>query len=184
MLTLGFYDDVPQGAASRKRRTARSLRRGRAQLLGAPVSIRCIIAERPARAPGKSPLVQHAVENHGANDRLRRPGVLSDGNEPRHDGEDRADAGSSSQKAQADLAEKRAEGTSGGGAVHIVLTGGMKVDSLKIDKEVVDPDDVEMLEDLLTAALNEVLQKVQSLQMGQLAGLAGSLGLGGIPGLQ
>jgi nucleoid-associated protein EbfC len=87
-------------------------------------------------------------------------------------------------KAQADLAEKRAEGTSGGGAVHIVLTGGMQVDSLKIDKEVIDPDDVEMLEDLLTAALNEVLGKVQSLQMSQLAGLAGSLGIGGIPGLQ
>ena len=86
-------------------------------------------------------------------------------------------------KAQADLAEKRAEGTAGGGAVHVVITGGMKVDSLKIDKEVVDPDDVEMLEDLLTAALNEVLQKVQALQMGQLAGLAGSLGIGGIPGL-
>jgi DNA-binding YbaB/EbfC family protein len=87
-------------------------------------------------------------------------------------------------KAQVDLAEKRAEGTSGGGAVHIVLTGGMQVDSLKIDKEVIDPDDVEMLEDLLTAALNEVLGKVQSLQMSQLAGLAGSLGIGGIPGLQ
>jgi DNA-binding YbaB/EbfC family protein len=87
-------------------------------------------------------------------------------------------------KAQADLAEKRAEGTAGGGAVHVVITGGMKVESLKIDKEVVDPDDVEMLEDLLTAALNEVLQKVQALQMGQLAGLAGSLGIGGIPGLQ
>ena len=87
-------------------------------------------------------------------------------------------------KAQSDLAEKRAEGSSGGGAVHIVVTGGMKVESLKIDKEVVDPDDVEMLEDLLTAAVNEVLQKVQALQMGQLAGLAGSLGIGGIPGLQ
>ena len=87
-------------------------------------------------------------------------------------------------KAQSDLAEKRAEGSSGGGAVQIVVTGGMKVDSLKIDKEVVDPEDVEMLEDLLTAALNEVLAKVQSLQMGQLVGLAGSLGIGNVPGLK
>lgn len=86
-------------------------------------------------------------------------------------------------KAQSDLAEKRADGSAGGGAVQIVLTGGMQVESLKIDKEVVDPDDIEMLEDLVTAALNEALAKVQSLQMGQLAGLAGSLGLGGIPGL-
>jgi hypothetical protein len=87
------------------------------------------------------------------------------------------------QKAQADLAEKRAEGTAGGGAVHVVITGGMKIESLKIDKEVIDPDDAEMLEDLITAALNEALAKVQSLQMGQLAGLAGSIGLGNIPGL-
>lgn len=87
------------------------------------------------------------------------------------------------QKAQAELAEKRVEGTAGGGAVKVVLTGGMQVETLEIDKEVVDPDDVEMLEDLLTAALNEVLGKVQSLQMSQLAGVAGSLGLG-LPGMQ
>jgi hypothetical protein len=87
------------------------------------------------------------------------------------------------QKAQADLAEKRADGSAGGGAVQVVLTGGMKVESIKIDKEVIDPDDAEMLEDLVTAALNEALGKVQSMQMGQLAGLAGSLGIGGIPGL-
>ena len=86
-------------------------------------------------------------------------------------------------KAQAELAEKKLEGTSGGGAVAIVLTGGMKVDTLKIDKEVVDPEDVEMLEDLITAALNEALQKVQAQQMGQLVGLAGSLGIGNIPGV-
>ncbi len=95
-----------------------------------------------------------------------------------------AQMGAQLAKAQADLAEKRVEGTSGGGAVHLVLTGGMKVESIKVDKEVVDPDDVEMLEDLLTAAMNEALGKVQSLQMGQLAGLAGSLGLGNVPGLQ
>jgi DNA-binding YbaB/EbfC family protein len=87
------------------------------------------------------------------------------------------------QKAQADLAEQRAEGTAGGGAIQVVLTGGMQVDSIKINKDVVDPDDVEMLEDLLTAALNEVLAKVQSMQYGQLAGLAGNMGLGNIPGL-
>lgn len=94
-----------------------------------------------------------------------------------------AQMGQQLQKAQADLAEKRAEGSAGGGAVHVVLTGGMKVESLKIDKEVIDPDDAEMLEDLITAAMNEALATVQTLQMGQLAGLAGSLGVGGIPGL-
>jgi DNA-binding YbaB/EbfC family protein len=83
------------------------------------------------------------------------------------------------QKAQADLALKTAEGTAGGGMVHVVITGGMKVESLKIDKEAVDPEDVEMLEDLVTAAVNEALAKVQSMQMGQLAGIAGSV----LPGL-
>jgi DNA-binding YbaB/EbfC family protein len=87
-------------------------------------------------------------------------------------------------KAQNDLAEQKAEGSAGGGMVKVVVTGGMKIDSLHIDKEVIDPDDPEMLEDMLTAALNEVLAKVQSMQMSQLAGLAGSLGIGGIPGLQ
>jgi len=94
-----------------------------------------------------------------------------------------AQMGQQLQKAQAELAEKRAEATAGGGAVEIVITGGMKVEKLKISQEVVDPDDVEMLEDLLTAALNEVLAKVQSLQMGQLGSLAGSLGIGNLPGL-
>jgi DNA-binding YbaB/EbfC family protein len=83
------------------------------------------------------------------------------------------------QKAQAELAEKTADGTAGGGAVKVVVTGGLKIESLKIDKEVVDAEDVEMLEDLVTAALNEALAKVQSMQMGQLAGLAGNL----LPGL-
>ncbi|MEX2226734.1 MAG: YbaB/EbfC family nucleoid-associated protein [Dehalococcoidia bacterium] len=87
-------------------------------------------------------------------------------------------------KAQSDLAEQKAEGSAGGGMVKVTVTGGMKIDSLHIDKEVIDPDDPEMLEDMLTAALNEVLAKVQSMQMSQLAGLAGSLGIGGVPGLQ
>ena len=54
----------------------------------------------------------------------------------------------------------------------------MKVQSLKISAEVVDPSDVEMLEDLVTAAVNEALQKVQALQMQQISGLAGQFGLG------
>ena len=76
-------------------------------------------------------------------------------------------------KAQEDLQAQVVEGTSGGGAVKIEVTGGLNVESLKIDPEVVDSDDVEMLEDLVTAALNEALQKVQGLQTQQLSGLAG-----------
>ena len=81
-------------------------------------------------------------------------------------------------KAQEQLAEQVVDGSSGGGAVNISVTGGLKVQSLKIAPEVVDPEDIEMLEDLVTAAVNEALQKVQSLQMQQVAGLAGQFGLG------
>ncbi len=80
-------------------------------------------------------------------------------------------------KAQAELSEQAVDGTSGGGAVSITITGGLTVQSLKIAPEVVDPEDVEMLEDLVTAALNEALQKVQSLQMQQVSGLAGQFGI-------
>ena len=81
-------------------------------------------------------------------------------------------------KAQQELSEQVIDGSAGGGAVNISVTGGMKVKSLKIAPEVVDPDDVEMLEDLVTAAVNEALGKIQALQMKQLGGLAGQFGIG------
>ncbi len=80
-------------------------------------------------------------------------------------------------KAQEDLYAQVVEGTAGGGAVKIKVTGGLNVELLKIDPEVVDGDDIEMLEDLVTAALNEALQKVQELQTQQLSGLAGQFGI-------
>lgn len=81
-------------------------------------------------------------------------------------------------KAQAELNEKNVDGSSGGGAISITVSGGLKVQSLKIEPEVVDPNEIEMLEDLVTAAVNEALGKVQALQMQQLGGLAGQFGLG------
>ncbi len=80
-------------------------------------------------------------------------------------------------KAQSELQEQVVDGSAGGGAVSIAVTGGLRVESLKIEPEVVDPDDIEMLEDLITAAVNEALQKVQGLQTQQLAGLAGQFGI-------
>ena len=81
-------------------------------------------------------------------------------------------------KAQQELSEQAVDGSAGGGAVRITVTGGLTVKSLKIAPEVVDPDDVEMLEDLVTAAGSEALQQVQALQAKQLAGLAGQFGIG------
>ena len=84
-------------------------------------------------------------------------------------------------KAQQELNEQVVEGTAGGGAVSISVTGGLKVQGLKIAPEVIDPDDVEMLEDLVTAAVNEALQQVQALQTQQVAGMASQFGIN-LPG--
>jgi hypothetical protein len=89
------------------------------------------------------------------------------------------------QKAQEDIENRVAEGTSGGGAVKVEITGGYKIKSLKIEPDVIDPDDVGMLEDLVTAAVNEALLQVQAFHSDQLSGLTGGLDLGalGLPGL-
>jgi DNA-binding YbaB/EbfC family protein len=83
-------------------------------------------------------------------------------------------------KAQAKLSETVVEGTAGGGAVTVKMNGDMKVEGIKISPDVVDPEDVEMLEDLVLAALNEAVQKVQQAQASQLGGITGGLN---IPGL-
>jgi len=80
-------------------------------------------------------------------------------------------------KAQEELHNTSVEGSAGGGAVTVAVTGGLQVQSVKIAPEVVDPGDVEMLEDLVTAALNEALEKVQALQSESMVGLAGGLRL-------
>jgi len=84
-------------------------------------------------------------------------------------------------KAQQELQNKTAEGSAGGGAVKIVLSGDFRVLSLTIAPEVIDPDDVEMLQDLVTAALNEALHKTQALQSEHLSGLTAGLRLPGMP---
>ena len=89
-------------------------------------------------------------------------------------------------KAQEEIENRVAEGTAGGGVVKVEITGAFRVRSVTIEPDAVDPDDVGMLEDLITAAMNEALEKVQSFQNENLAGLAGGLGLPGglgIPGL-
>ena len=66
------------------------------------------------------------------------------------------------EKDQAEIAEKQFEATSGGGAVKVVMSGEKKLQSLEIKPEVVDPEDVEMLQDLITAAFNECIDKIDS----------------------
>ena len=75
------------------------------------------------------------------------------------------------EKSQAEITAKDFEATAGGGAVKAVVSGAKFIKELTINKEVVDPDDVEMLQDLVTTCVNEALRKVdeeQSLQMGKI----------------
>lgn len=84
-----------------------------------------------------------------------------------------------------ELEDKTWEASAGGGAVTVTVTGKKEVASVKLSKEVVDPDDIEMLEDLIVAAVNEALRMMEeesSQAMGQLTGGLGGLGgLGGFP---
>ncbi len=66
-------------------------------------------------------------------------------------------------KAQEELKEKTVEGTAGGGMVTVVMNGHKEVLDVQIKEEVVDPDDVEMLQDLVLAAMNEALKQVDEL---------------------
>ncbi len=84
--------------------------------------------------------------------------------------------------AQAEAAEQVVEGQSGGGVVRIEVTGGMEFRSVTIDPAAVDPDDVEMLQDLVLAALHEAMAKVGELRQGLTAGIAPQGGLDGLLG--
>jgi DNA-binding YbaB/EbfC family protein len=83
-------------------------------------------------------------------------------------------------KAQEELSNLAAEGSAGGGAVKVTISGNLEIRSLKISPEVVDAEDVEMLEDLVIAAFNEALQKAQALQSEHMAGLTSGLNLPGM----
>ena len=83
-------------------------------------------------------------------------------------------------KLQEEAAEKTAEATAGGGAVSAVVSGKNQLISLTIKKEAVDPEDVEMLQDLVVSAVNQALAKVQAEMAEQMSKVTGGLN---IPGL-
>jgi len=83
-------------------------------------------------------------------------------------------------KLQEELAEKTVETSSGGGMVKVVANGKQQLVSIQIEQEVVDPDDVEMLQDLILAAANDALTKAQEMVAGEMNKLTGGLN---IPGL-
>lgn len=81
---------------------------------------------------------------------------------------------------QAELEQTQVEGTAGGGMVTAIVNGKQDLLEIKIDPEVVDPEDVEMLQDLIVAAVNQARQKAQELQSEQMSGLTGGLNIPGM----
>ena len=77
---------------------------------------------------------------------------------------------------QEELAERTLEMTSGGGAVKVTINGKREIQELKINPDVVDPDDVEMLEDLIISAMNEALRQVEEMYNNEMGRLTGGMG--------
>jgi len=85
-------------------------------------------------------------------------------------------------KLQEELASKTVEASTGGGMVKVVATGKRELQSIEISPEVLDPDDIEMLQDLTLAAVNEALRKAEELATSEMGRIAGGMNLN-IPGL-
>jgi nucleoid-associated protein EbfC len=94
------------------------------------------------------------------------------------------------QQAQEQLKSERVEASAGGGMVKVVMTGDLRLESIAIEPDAVDPDDVEMLQDMVVAAVNEAVRSAQELQESKLGGAAAGFdpmsaldALGGLGGL-
>ena len=86
-------------------------------------------------------------------------------------------------KAQEQLKDETVEASAGGGMVKVTMTGDMQLREITISPEAIDPEDPELLQDMVTAAVNEALRAAQELAASKMGGIAGLGGGGGIPGL-
>jgi DNA-binding YbaB/EbfC family protein len=86
-------------------------------------------------------------------------------------------------QAQEELANERVQASAGGGMVTVTASGAGEIVEVKISPEAIDPDDPELLADMILAAVNEALRSAQSLAESKLGGAAGDLGSLGLPGL-
>jgi len=88
------------------------------------------------------------------------------------------------EKAQDELAKETVEATAGGGMITVTANGAGEIKQVKIDPKAIDPNDPEMLEDMILAAVNEAIRSARALTESKLGGLAGgALGGLGLPGL-
>lgn len=83
--------------------------------------------------------------------------------------------------AQENIAQSTVDASAGGGMVKVTVNGEMQITSLKIDPEALDPEDVEMLENMITAAVNEALRGVGDLANRQMGAITGGLNIPGMP---
>lgn len=81
------------------------------------------------------------------------------------------------QESQVEIEKMEVSASAGGGAVEVVVTGNKQIKSIKIDKDVVDPEDVEMLEDLVMIAANEALRQMEEKSEEEMSKITGSMGL-------
>ena len=84
------------------------------------------------------------------------------------------------QRLQAELELREVEASAGGGMVQVTATGKKEISRIEIDPQVVDPDDVEMLQDLVIAAVNEAMRKAEEMVQTEMAKITGGLNLGGL----
>ena len=80
------------------------------------------------------------------------------------------------EEAQKELEEKEITAAAGGGAVEVTISGTKEITKIKLDPEVVDPDDIEMLEDLVMAAVNEAIRKMDEMSTQKMSKITGGLG--------
>ena len=86
------------------------------------------------------------------------------------------------EEAQKELEEKEITASSGGGAVEVTVSGKREITKIKLSEEVVDPDDIEMLEDLIVAAVNEAFRQLEEISASSMSKITGGIGgLGGMP---
>lgn len=87
------------------------------------------------------------------------------------------------EKVQESLKELTVEGTAGGGVVKVKANGQQEILSIEIQPDVVDPDDIEMLQDLITAAVNEALRDAKDIASEKMGEVTGGMNIPGLPGM-
>jgi DNA-binding YbaB/EbfC family protein len=86
-------------------------------------------------------------------------------------------------KAQEQLSDEVVEASAGGGMVKVKITGGLEVKEIRIDPDAIDPEDAEVLQDMVLAAVNEAIRAAQELAQSKLGGITGGMSGLGLPGM-